>query len=93
MTTADDESNRLFIATQQGVVQFIPNRQDVTEKQLQVFLDIESRVVYNDRKNEEGLLGLAFHPKYQENGEFFVYYTTNDAPQTSVVSAVSCLEG
>ncbi|MDG2381766.1 MAG: PQQ-dependent sugar dehydrogenase [Pirellulaceae bacterium] len=84
ITTADDGTNRLFVATQQGVVQFMPNRQDVTETQ--VFLDIESKVVYNDNKNEEGLLGLAFHPKYAENGEFFVYYTTTDAPRTSVIS-------
>ncbi len=84
ITTADDGTNRLFIATQQGVVQFIPNQQDVTDTK--VFLDIESKVVYNDSKNEEGLLGLAFHPKYADNGEFFVYYTTTDAPRTSVIS-------
>ena len=27
---------------------------------------------------EQGLLGLAFHPNYQSNGRFFVYYTTPD---------------
>ena len=86
MTTADDGTDRLFMVTQQGVVQFIPNRQDVTEDDIQVYLDIESKVVYDDRKNEEGLLGLAFHPKYKSNGEFFVYYTTTDEPLTSVVS-------
>ena len=86
MTTADDGTDRLFMVTQQGVVQFIPNRQDVTEDDIQVYLDIESKVVYDDRKNEEGLLGLAFHPKYKSNGEFFVYYTTTDEPLTSVIS-------
>jgi quinoprotein glucose dehydrogenase len=43
-------------------------------------------VVFNPKENEEGLLGLAVHPKYKQNGEFFLYYTTTDAPHTSVVS-------
>jgi len=37
------------------------------------FLDIQSRV--DDSKNEQGLLGLAFHPDYVNNGFFFVNYT------------------
>jgi glucose/arabinose dehydrogenase len=37
------------------------------------FLDIQERV--NDGANEQGLLGLAFHPRYAENGYFFVNYT------------------
>src|SRR5690606_20770310 len=39
-----------------------------------------------DKQNEEGFLGLAFHPNYKETGEFFVYYTTTDAAHTSVIS-------
>jgi quinoprotein glucose dehydrogenase len=42
--------------------------------------------MYKDNENEEGLLGLAFHPKYKENGQFFLYYTTRDAPHMSVIS-------
>jgi glucose/arabinose dehydrogenase len=38
-----------------------------------VFLDITSRVLSTG--NEQGLLGLAFHPQYSVNGRFFVYYT------------------
>ena len=37
-------------------------------------------------QNEEGFLGLAFHPKYKENGEFFVFYTPKTAKLTNVVS-------
>ncbi len=84
ITHAGDGSNRLFVVTQQGVVHAFPNRPDAEETT--TFLDIESKVVYADRQNEEGLLGLAFHPKYAENGQFFVYYTTKAAPQTSVIS-------
>ena len=37
------------------------------------YLDISDRV--GSRGNEQGLLGLAFHPNYAENGLFFVNYT------------------
>jgi glucose/arabinose dehydrogenase len=84
LTHAGDGTNRVFVATQRGVIHVFPNRQDV--EQTQIFLDIQPKVVYNDKQNEEGLLGLAFHPKYKQNGEFFIYYTTTDAPHTSVIS-------
>lgn len=83
-TTAGDGTDRIFTTTQQGIINVMPNDQKVTETS--PFLDIEERVMYKDKENEEGLLGLAFHPKYKENGEFFVYYTTRDAAHTSVIS-------
>ena len=63
ITNAGDGSNRLFIVTQQGVIHVIENDESVSETKK--FLDIESRVVYRDSKNEEGFLGLAFHPDYK----------------------------
>lgn len=73
LTHANDQSNRNFVATQHGVIHIFANTPDV--KKTQVFLDIQDRVIYKDNQNEEGFLGLAFHPKYKTNGEFFVYYT------------------
>jgi glucose/arabinose dehydrogenase len=84
LTHAGDGSNRIFVATQHGVIHVFPNEQTATETK--VFLDISRRVQYDDRQNEEGFLGLAFHPKYRENGEFFAYYTPADAPRASVIS-------
>ena len=84
LTHAGDGSNRIFVATQRGVIHVFENRQSV--KKTKVFLDIELKVVYNDKKNEEGLLGFAFHPKYRQNGYFFIYYTARDAEHTSVIS-------
>jgi quinoprotein glucose dehydrogenase len=85
ITHAGDGTNRLFVVTQQGVISVFPNDQEV--KEAKIFLDIEKRVVYKDHENEEGLLGLAFHPRFKENGHFFVYYTTADGPpHTSILS-------
>ena len=52
----------------------------------EIFLDIQDRVAYDDKTNEEGFLGLTFHPKYKENGEFFVFYTPKNTKLTNVLS-------
>lgn len=84
VTHANDGTNRVFVAGQKGQIHVFPNDQAIEETT--VFHDMTSKVVYQDKQNEEGFLGLAFHPKYKETGEFFVYYTTTDAPHTSVIS-------
>ncbi|MDP6442683.1 MAG: PQQ-dependent sugar dehydrogenase [Pirellulaceae bacterium] len=84
LTFANDGMNRIFVATQRGVLHVLPNDDDA--KKSEVFLDISDKVSYSDRQNEEGLLGLTFHPNYKQNGEFYIYYTTTGAEHTSVIS-------
>jgi glucose/arabinose dehydrogenase len=84
LTHAGDGSNRVFVATEQGVIHVFPNDQKAAKTK--VFLDLQDRVVYDDNQNEEGFLGLAFHPNYKKNGEFFVFYTTKKAKLTNVIS-------
>lgn len=84
ITNAGDGSNRLFVATQRGVVHAFAA--DQAAQATKVYLDISDRVAYSDRQNEEGLLGLAFHPDYKSNGQLFVYYTTKQEPQLSIIS-------
>ena len=84
VTHAGDGSNRVFVAEQEGIIKVFSNDQEIDEAT--VFLDIEERVVYADDKNEEGLLGFAFHPKFKQNGEFFVYYTSTEADLLSKIS-------
>jgi CubicO group peptidase (beta-lactamase class C family)/glucose/arabinose dehydrogenase len=86
VTHAGDGTGRLFVPSQLGTVHVLSSDRNVDEAP--VFLDIESRVVYEDRENEKGFLGMAFHPKYRENGEFFVYYAPQGTakPHTVVVS-------
>src|SRR5204862_327645 len=81
---SNPRDGRIFGATQHGVIHVFPNDQKAT--QTKVFLDIHKQVHYNDEENEEGFLGLAFHPRFEDNGEFFVFYTTSKARHTNVLS-------
>src|SRR3954451_20785760 len=78
-----DGSNLLFVAEQHAArVWSFPNQPQTTDKQL--FLELPDPI---NRGNEEGLLGLAFHPRYKENGKFFVSYSAADrGGRRSVVS-------
>lgn len=69
ITNAHDGSNRLFIIQKAGTILVVqPGSTTPT-----TFLNITSRV--RSSGNEQGLLGLAFHPAFSTNGRFFVYYT------------------
>jgi quinoprotein glucose dehydrogenase len=84
ITHAGDGSQRLFVVSEFGQILILPKDQNVSEAK--TFLDIEHQVDYEEKENEEGLLGLAFHPKYKENGQFFVHYTAKTPPHTTVIS-------
>ncbi len=84
LTHANDNSNRVFVATQHGVIHVFPN--DPKAGKTQIFLDIQERIPYDVKRIEEGFLGLAFHPNYKKTGEFFVFYTAKNAKQTNIVS-------
>ena len=73
MSAPADGRGRLFVGEQHGAVWAFENKPDVTDSKL--FLDLRDRVNYSDRQNEEGFLGLAFHPQYKTNGLLYVYYT------------------
>lgn len=68
-----DGTNRLFLLGHFGTLWSIPNQPDVTVSDLSTVLEIADLIDSSD--TEEGLLGLAFHPDFAENGLFFVHYT------------------
>ncbi|WP_340074121.1 PQQ-dependent sugar dehydrogenase [Leptobacterium sp. I13] len=68
----NDNTDRIFIAEQKGVIRVFQN--NMGTEQATTFLDIQDRI--NFSSNEMGLLGMAFHPDYQNNGFFYVCYTT-----------------
>src|SRR5262245_43477327 len=69
------ETNRLFIAEKTGRIVVITNLAAPTRT---IFMDISSNVISAPEAiyyDENGLLGLAFHPGYATNGYFYVFYT------------------
>jgi glucose/arabinose dehydrogenase len=87
LTHANDDSNRVFVATQHGVIHVFPNDQKI--KKSKVFLDIQKLVRYSDSENEEGFLGLAFSPKYKTDGSFYVFYTSRKRGKKQHINIVS----
>ncbi|MBE2199394.1 MAG: PQQ-dependent sugar dehydrogenase [Anaerolinea sp.] len=67
---ANAGDGRLFIVEQAGRIRVTPLDPDST--QALIFLNITDRV---GSGGERGLLGLAFHPNYTDNGYFYVNYT------------------
>jgi len=63
------DTDRIFIVEQLGRIRVL----QLANGAMSTFLDIRSRV--HDSGNEQGLLGLAFHPDYAENGYLYVNYT------------------
>jgi glucose/arabinose dehydrogenase/uncharacterized cupredoxin-like copper-binding protein len=64
-----DGSGRLFVVERIGRIRIVQEGELLEEP----FLDIQE-IVKTDFL-EQGLLGLAFHPDFAQNGRFFVYYT------------------
>jgi glucose/arabinose dehydrogenase len=63
--------SRIFVVEQDGYIRIIADSGNVLPT---AFLDIDAIV---QSGGERGLLGLAFHPDYKNNGYFYVYYTNN----------------
>jgi glucose/arabinose dehydrogenase len=78
LTNAGDGLGRLFVLEQPGRIRIIKDGRLLPAP----FLDIIDRVGMNG--NEQGLLGLAFHPDYKNNGFFYVNYT--DAQARTIVA-------
>ncbi|MGA1871213.1 MAG: PQQ-dependent sugar dehydrogenase [bacterium] len=73
LTSSYDNTGRLFIADQTGVIRILTAEGELLEEP---FLDLRTKMVSpNEQYDERGLLGLAFHPDFINNGLFFVYYS------------------
>lgn len=82
VTNAGDGSGRLFVVEQAGLIAIVEDGR----KLAQPFLDVRPLVRAG---GEQGLLGLVFHPRYRENGRFFINYTARNSDNTVAEYRVS----
>lgn len=83
MEEAPDDSGRFFIVGQLGQVVIVKPGTDGS--QTKEFLSIVDRKPLVE--NEEGLLGLTFHPQFKSNPRCYVFYSQQD-PKRSIVSEI-----
>ena len=90
LVTPPDGSHRLFVVDQVGKIWIIDSN---GQKLSQPFIDVSSKIVsLSPFYDERGLLDIAFHPDYKNNGKFYLFYTappppggpTNDAGNTGL---------
>jgi len=85
VTHANDGSGQLFVVERAGRIRIVKEGKLLPKP----FLDIHEHVISVEsdppgRTREQGLLSMAFHPNYQENGRFFVKYTAFEDGRTIV---------
>lgn len=81
VTHAGDGSGRIFVVEKVGTIRLLDGT---------LFLDIRERVVspaVPSYEQEQGLLGVAFHPRFAENGYLYLHY--NDRNGNHVLSRFS----
>ena len=69
----NDETSRMFIVEKSGKIKIVDQ---LNLSEFTIFLNLENKV---SSSGEQGLLGLAFHPNFQVNGFFYVYYNPNQS--------------
>jgi glucose/arabinose dehydrogenase len=79
ITNAGDGSGRLFVTERPGRIMVVEADGSLRGEP---FVDLSSRVLSG---GERGLLGLAFHPDFEENGRLFVHYS-RDGDGATIVS-------
>lgn len=80
-----DSGSRLFVVEKTGRIRVVRSGRVAPEP----FVDLSARV---SRGSEQGLLGLAFHPRFATNGRFYVDYTDREG-DTRIVELTAAKPG
>jgi glucose/arabinose dehydrogenase len=77
VVNAGDGTNRLFVVQQNGIIKvYDPANGGL---QTDAFLNVSTIITYG---GEQGLLSAAFHPDFETNGYFFIYYNNSSGAVT-----------
>ncbi len=74
LTHAGDGSDRIFVVERSGLIKAFANEPNA--ESAAIFIDLRDRV--STSSGEAGLLSIAFHPRFRQNGLFYLFYTTGN---------------
>jgi len=80
------DGSRWYVVEQDGEI-WTWDAADVEVSDPELFLDISDRA--DDSYTESGLLGMAFHPDFAENGQYFLSYTATGSGGSPFTSRIS----
>ena len=87
LTAAKNVSDTLYVVEQGGKIQTI-----IKGRTIAPLLDIRERVHQPKMPGDErGLLGMALHPDFRNNGKFYVNYVNRD--DTTIISTYTLKDG
>jgi len=88
-----DGTDRVVVAEQSGRVFIFDNDADVAQDQMHEMIDLRDITIApgHNGQNEEGLLGVAFHPDFADNGQVFLHYSAA-RPKRNVLSRFTVLD-
>lgn len=89
LLTPDGKTNKVYVVEKTGRIKSFDN--DSSVETAEIFLDLSSQV--DAAGGEKGLLGLAFHPHYNENGYFYVNYTDETTTKVARYSRLDDTDG
>ncbi|MDX2108910.1 MAG: PQQ-dependent sugar dehydrogenase [Verrucomicrobiota bacterium] len=97
MASVPGEKDRLFVVERGGTIRVVSNLQTTPSKQL--FFDLNAMLSASGEgtlatDGENGLLSMTFHPRFAENGYFYIFYSirVNDNGSTRTFQRVARLE-
>jgi glucose/arabinose dehydrogenase len=83
MLQAPDDDTAWYVVERPGTIRAFPNTSTASVAEVELFATLTDRV--NSGPGEAGLLGMAFHPEFETNGEVYLSYTRG-TPLESVIA-------